>query len=135
MSGALTAMLGMGSGKITRVTGATIDDAAGVQAGIRFNADGTTDKLENATYTQINGSSDWIYPPPPGSIAVEIHCDVISGSVTGDSTGVWLSLSASQAREWKCLGPAGAASITITLRNLAGTQIAQGSYTLTAVAP
>lgn len=125
MSGALTGMLSI-STRI-KVTGSNVTDATGQEAGVRFGSDGVLYILVAGVATPVSG--EWI-TPYIGSVAVEVRCDVLSGTVTsGDDTAEWLSLSASQAREWSHLGT-GVAEVTIQLRNLAQNVITSQGFTL-----
>jgi hypothetical protein len=128
MSGAILMLLAMGGQKRIALTGATVDDPGGVRAGVRFGTDGVVSSKIQSTYAAL---SNWIDPPPPGSIAVEIKATVTSGSgVSGDALDTWLSLSAAQSREWVAEGPTALATIDVTIRNLAQNPLTTATYQL-----
>lgn len=123
------------------LSGETITDTAtdrSCTAGIRFNSDGTVDKLVNATYTQIDSGTDWIIPN--GSASGDY--DVRVTSVTGDAftsspvaNGSWINLGSN--RLWSITDSDSGAStqsttFTAEIRNPSGTTVGSASYTLTA---
>lgn len=88
--------------------------------GIRFNADGTTDRLTgSATYTQINSASDWI-DQFVGAVAGDfyVRCSVINSgdawSTQPAAVGTWVNLAT--AKEWY-LEDASADPFTILANN------------------
>ena len=61
--------------------------------GIRINTDGTTDRLQKTTYTQINATTDYIIPNSGDKTnlrfrATDNNANLDAGS---DSTGSWLT--------------------------------------------
>ncbi len=70
-------------------------------AGIRFNTDGTVDKLVGSTYTQIDASTDWLRPVgfAPGDYEVRLESNSGDAFDVGPAVGTWVALTS--AREWK----------------------------------
>lgn len=62
-------------------------------AGIRVNADGTIDKREGSTYTQIDAATDWAIPNGSVTGNEEFFCTDNNANIDGgsDATGVWAS--------------------------------------------
>ena len=90
------------SGTVT-VSGETISHTSlgTATAGIRFNTDGTVDKLTGSTYTQIDVATDWIIPNGAAPDDYEVRLESNSGDAfdAGAAVGVWVAFSI--AREWK----------------------------------
>lgn len=153
-----------GAGGLTGDTGLTTQTltsdsfGAGAQsctAGVRFNADGTVDRLENSggggdVYTQINSGTDWIIPNDASFRTYWIRATEFSytenetalalfGTKNG-GTGTWLTLGDGQSREWSLdtsSNTAGSGDVSWVIdfdiaTDGTGTNIvASGRYTLT----
>ena len=61
----LAAAGGSQAADVVNVDGHTITHGSGgggATAGVRFNLDGTVDRLQGAVYTQIDVAADWVRP-------------------------------------------------------------------------
>jgi len=69
-------------------------------AGIRVNTDGTIDSLKNATYAQIDSTTDWIVPNSAALSTDEVRVTGVTGTFTSSpgADGTWFDMSV--AREW-----------------------------------
>ena len=85
-------------GNLLTLSGAVLsyDSTSDTTSGIRFNTDGTVDKRENASYTQISAASDWIIPNSAAPSDYEVR---VSGAPPGDAftnstgaDGTWFTL-------------------------------------------
>jgi len=88
-------------------------------AGIRVNTDGTIDSLKNATYAQIDSTTDWIVPNSAALSTDEVRVTGVTGTFTSSpgADGTWFDMSV--AREWTA--PVGTTITTFTLEvNRAG---------------
>ena len=88
------------------------------QAGVRVNSDGTIDKRETASYTQIDAATDWKIPNSvPTGANVRIRCTDNNANLhaSSDATGSWLLLTVD--REWwvEQSGSVGSKALDITL--------------------
>lgn len=95
--------------------------------------DGTMDENTTSGGTaQIDSSTDWIRPTSEASSSHEIYCEVLTGSVTGDSTGTWLAMTAD--RSWSRSSTSGlqTASIRLHIRYNGGSTLNSGDYSLEA---
>ena len=125
------------SGESVSVNGALAD------AGIRFNSDGTVDKVENGTYTQVDSSTDWIIPNGAASSLYDVRITNvvdIGGSPEGfnhasaAAEDVWINLGAN--REWAVenVGTGGSSSVGYTfdveIRYNGGSVLDSASYTV-----
>jgi hypothetical protein len=120
--------------KVT-LSGETIQDGvldpANATAGIRFNTDGTIDKLVGVTYTQIDSATDWIIPNGQASIDFDVRFTAPTGTWTSEAAAVntWIDLGTN--REWYVQQTSpGTNSITCTfeIRDKAGTTVGSGVY-------
>ena len=109
--------------------------------GIRINADGTVDKLENVTYTQLDASTDWIIPNSAANGVYQVRITNVV-DVGGTDAGfndeqaaaedTWISLSSN--RQWSCVavGATGADSVgynfDVQIRYAGGPVLATGNY-------
>lgn len=130
-------MLLAGSSVVT-VSGETISTlslGASASAGVRFNTDGTVDKLVNGSPTQIDAATDWVRPTEhaPGSFEIMAHVD--AGNLdAGDAVDTWLALTTP--RSWSVIDATQGvdpetATITVSIR-FGGTVLASGQYSLSA---
>ena len=70
-----------------------------VKAGIRINTDGTIDKREGASYTQLAANTDWIIPNlKAGKRTIHVNLLGTDTFMHGDTMNSYLELSA--AKEW-----------------------------------
>ena len=136
--------LAAGRGEVVTVSGASIshsDSGASAQAGVKFNSDGTVDKQELVTFTQINPTTDWIIPANDfGGIYYISWTDdsrTVNGGIFSEpfasSGGTnWQPLTSN--RLWTVTNSSNAASqwvITIRISGDAGlTTLASNTYTL-----
>lgn len=96
-----------GIGGVVTVSGEAVNDSdsGGATGGIRFNSDGTIDKLEGASYSQIDSGTDWIIPNIAASGDFDVRCTNVSSGTSDDWTtepaaeDVWINLGSD--REWK----------------------------------
>ena len=89
----LLAMAAAGGGRGTvTLTNATITDSGGAPARalVIINSDGTVDKREGGSVSQINASTDWIIPNGKADSNYEAKWDLISGDAPTGATGGWL---------------------------------------------
>lgn len=68
-------------------------DPANAQAGVRFNSDGTIDKNEGGSYTQIDANTDWIIPNGADKTPYTVRCTDNNANLAAGSaaTGTWLA--------------------------------------------
>ena len=128
------------------VTGATINDDSTSRtctARLTINADGTIDKLENVTTTQLSSDTDWV---TPNEVADGDHDVRITNVVwttgaafTNEAAAedAWIDLSV--ARVWDLIdtnsSPTGNlwVDFDIEIRDPGGSTVASGSYTMKAL--
>lgn len=137
----LLAMAAAGGGRGTvTLTNATITDsgAAPARALVIINSDGTVDKREGGTVTQINASTDWIIPNAKASGDYEAKWDLISGDAPTGATGgwtegVWAALS-SNLQVGYITGAPGTESgvIRVSIRYNGGSVLDTGDFTCSA---
>lgn len=115
----------------------TVSGGGTARAGVRFNSDGTIDKREASSYTQIDSSTDWIIPNSSAPDDYEIRCASITAggwTVAAASTGTWVALSSS--REWRVEETSEDSSQTCTavfeIRKGSGSAIDSATYQATA---
>lgn len=142
MTGAINAMLGGGSNYpgVVTVSGATIlhtvSDPNNAFAIVIVRADGTIDRDEGGSVTQLSASTDWIIPNSEASGDFEVRFTLQSGDTpnTGNSsTGSWLALSSDRSIGYS-QGVVGTSSgvILVEIRYLSGAAIDSGEYDITA---
>lgn len=108
-----------GSVGIVTVSGEVITDSQAdpgpADAAVRFKTDGTVEKYESFSYTQIDAATDWIIP----NLAASKRSYVVkatelgqtgTGSRTGPTLGSWHALTTN--REWKVSRTSGVGSAT-----------------------
>ena len=120
---------------------AATSGSAGLPAGFRVNTDGTIDKREDGTYTQLSASTDWIIPNAAANGVYQVRVTSVTstgGTDSGFNTveaateDTWIALTAN--REWSCesIGTGGADSVgydfDIQIRYGSGPVLATGSY-------
>jgi hypothetical protein len=106
-------------------------------AGIRFNTDGTVDKLVDGAYSQIDSGTDWIIPNVDADSTFDVRCtNITSGSWTSEAAAedTWISLSAN--REWYVftngIPSTQACTCTFEIRKDGGAVLDSATYTCTA---
>lgn len=132
------------------LSGETIQDSeftsGTADASVRVNTDGTIDKIEGITTTQIDSATDWVIPNSTAStvdhwVRATQNSQTGGGTTSGPALGTWWKVSGtgSANREWKIssnFGAAESANWNITLAiatDASGTNIvATGTYDLTA---
>lgn len=132
------------AGDVT-VSGEYISDigaASACTAGVRFNSDGTVDKLVHGTWYQIDASTDWIDPNGDADSTYDVRITNVSwtaGSsfnVSAAAEDIWINLGSN--REWSVIdtnsGPAGIqnVSFTVEIRKDDGPVLDSATYTLVA---
>jgi hypothetical protein len=113
-----------------------IDSGASATAGFRFNTDGTVDRLQGSSYTQISAATDWIIPNQAADSTYDVR---ITNIGVGDpftdlaaAEDVWIDLGTN--REYKLVNSGGdlkSNTCDFEIRNDAGTTVAStagGSY-------
>lgn len=112
-------------------------DSGGATVSIFFRADGTIDKKEGATTTQIDSGTDWIIPNGAGSSSYEVRCT----NLTSTSSDTWTTEAAAEDtwidlgsdREWEFTesAPLGAHDLTcdFEIRRDGGAALASTEYT------
>lgn len=131
---------GAGIGTVT-VSGETITDTrpqpVDAKAGIRVNNDGTIDKRENTTYTQIDGSTDWIIPNQHDGLTYHARLTVVSGSspsAGSDAVNSWIPITDNP--EWALIEGGSSSSTGTWLLEISGdgggTVLDSANYVMTA---
>lgn len=70
-----------------------VDSGLTARAGVRVNSDGTIDKLEGVTYTQIDSSTDWRIPNGSGiGYYVQFTKGVLDPNPTVGTLNSWLQI-------------------------------------------
>jgi len=135
------AIMGSGVGIVT-VSGEDVEATASFPqnaiAIIRFNQNGTVDKVVNGVSEQVDAATDWIIPNSKAPGNYQIRYTNHSGTPLTSAPGnedEWVALSDGDAayRLVQALGGSAAASFTIEIRRGgSGSAIASGSYSLSA---
>jgi len=124
-----------GKAKVT-LSGGAASGTTNDPVGFRFNTDGTIDKRENGSYTQVSTTTDWIIPNTAAATDYEVRVTGLTGDAWDSSPvadGTWTDLSV--AREWNIQDTnstaAGAKSTawTFEIRKGSGATLDTGSYT------
>lgn len=113
----------------------TIGDPGKARSGIRVNADGTLDKRENNTFTQIDAATDIVIPNVFASADFEVKLTDNNANLAGASaaTGSWLAITTAPIWYVEQSG-VGNISLNVTLegRYKSGAVIDSGVFTGTA---
>lgn len=129
-----------GKPETVTVSGETIEHGSGgggAYAGVRFNLDGTIDKREGGTYSQIDTATDWVRPESVYAGTYHLRWTQTSGSVgvSPFAAGVWTAMSGGP-HEWyevEVGGSIDSCSITIDVSDDGGTTtLDSGLFQLTA---
>jgi hypothetical protein len=108
------------SATVTLTNQSISHSAATAIAGIYFNTDGTVDKREGGTYTQISTATDWVVPNGAGGSGYAIQFSGVSFTGSGfiwaysPSPGSWQSLG-TQAYFYLQKTSSGTGSVTFTV--------------------
>jgi len=132
------------AGAVT-VSGETVTDNVAVnrlaRAAIVVRSDGTIDKIENATVTQIDSGTDWIIPNGDASSLYEVKYDLDIGDTLDASTdladGIWGALGADKFFEQRATfypDQDRASTITISIRFNGGSVLDSATFILEAQA-
>lgn len=129
------------AGTVVKLSGENVSVTYESHAGIRVNTDGTVDKREGGTYTQIDGTTDWIIPNGDASSLYEVRVTNVShtGGASGWSSAAaadntWIAISAN--REWNVIadGPYTSdtrqANFDMQIRYNGGAVLTTGAYVL-----
>ena len=120
----------------------THDTDVTATAGIRFNSDGTVDKREGSSYTQVDTSTDWIDPNGAADSTYDVRITSVvwtNGSsffVEAASEDVWIDLGSD--REWSVQDTQSSGlgrktvSFTVEIRKDEGAVIDSATYSLDA---
>lgn len=132
------AAVSVAAGEVT-VSGEAVSDSdsGGATCSIIFRSDGTVDKIEGATTTQIDSGTDWIIPNGDASSDYDVRATSISSGTSdtfaaeGAAEDVWIDLGSD--REWRFTesSPFGAHDISCTfeIRFDGGSVLDSASYT------
>lgn len=105
----------------------------GATAGIRFNGSGTIDERTGASYSQIDGGTDWIRPNEAASSIYEVRCtnkSATAWTTEAAAEDVWVDMSTN--REWQLVESGGGILVIVCdfeIR-LSGTTLASTQYTI-----
>ena len=77
---------GVATVTLTDATISHVTAAPAAVALVTINTDGTVDKTEGVTVTQLNPTTDWIIPNEKASSQYEVKWDVISGTTPNTKT-------------------------------------------------
>lgn len=111
--------------------------AGGAKAGVRFNTDGTVDRRNGGTYTQIDSGTDWVIPNSTYTGTYHIKWEAGTGAcdVTPFAVSTWTAMSTGphEWREEEDGGSSDSCSITISISDDGGsTTLDSAVYSLTA---
>ena len=121
---------------IVTLSGASITHnggGGGATAGIRFNADGTVDKREGGTYTQISSTTDWISPNGLATSDYEVRYTSASKAFDTEAAAedTWIALGSN--REWNLSASGDVDGLTCTFEiRIGGVTQDTGAYSFTA---
>lgn len=108
-------------------------------AGIRFNSDGTVDKNDDGTYSQVDSATDWIIPnaSAPSDYQIRVTATPPGNDFTSEPAvpGTWVTLDSN--REWQVQTSSPSSFLdtgyfTVEIRKGSGPVEASGSYRLRA---
>lgn len=122
------------------LTNASITDSGGApaRATVIVRTDGTLDKREGGTVTQINTSTDWIIPNVAASSSYQAKWDLVSGDAPTEVTAGWTEASwqaiSSDLTVGYATGAPGTESgvVRVSIRLGTGATLDTGDYTLSA---
>jgi hypothetical protein len=135
----LAAFASAGQGVIYTLSGETVSPTGSPDqtAGIRFNSDGTVDKNENGTYSQIDSVTDWAIPNngATGSERVR-YTSHVGDAYTSEAAAENVYVAISGNPQWfltdsTMAGPSNTA--TFQIDDGAGNVLASASYTLSPI--
>lgn len=107
-----------------------------VNAGFRFNPDGTYDRYNVTGSTWTIGAGNWADPTTGGiGSDYEIRCTTVSGTLSSGTAGVWESLSTAKSYVvTQSVNGTKAYDGTIEIRPNSGTAVTSSAMSLTATA-
>ena len=122
---------------VVTLSGETISDSgpSPATALVIFNTDGTVDKKEGLSTTQIDSGTDWIIPNGSADPLYEVSYTLDSGDALtdGGAAGTWVALSANRQYGYITDAPGSlSGTITVSIRFDGGATIDTGVYVLTA---
>lgn len=134
------AFFGEGPGLVT-VSGETVNStgAGTAIAGIVVNADGTIDKIESGSTTQIDAATDWVIPNALASSLYEVRVTSVNHNggpgwlSSPGADGTWFDLSTDRTWSIQAIGASTPLTTDFTLEiRWAGATQDTGSYILNA---
>ena len=132
-------MTAAGLNDIVTVSGEGITDiqAGNARAALVFNTDGTVDKIEASTTTQIDSATDWIIPNSTAPSDYEIRFTSLVGAaldgVTNLTEDVFAILSTQRTMDQnRTTVGTDTSTFTVEIRKGSGSVLSSASYTLTA---
>lgn len=125
-----------------KLSGETVADTktepTNATAGFRINQDGTIDEQSAGSYTQVDGTTDWIIPNDLAPGDYEVRYTNVSGTGAGDETATaaedtWYELSSGAFEVTLTASVVESKSITFDfeIRDGADNTRATGEYTIT----
>ncbi len=136
MMAILAAIAGAGTNGVVTLSGEVISDTGGAprNARLNINADGTVDKVEDTTTTQIDTATDWIFPNAYANGDYDARYTNLSGDaldIEAAAEDIWIALSAD--RQWGySTSSSKSGTMDFEIRDPGGTTVASTQYTLTA---
>lgn len=133
----MAAMACGGRGTVT-ISGETISDTGGApaRATVIFNTDGTVDKRESTTVTQIDSATDWIIPNVYAGSLYEIKYELDSGDALTETNMVvstWADMGTTRTMGYATSDPGTeSGTITVSIRFNGGPVLDTGQYVLSA---
>ena len=129
------------SGGVVTLSGEAIDDEdaseRAYRAALIIRTDGTVDKIENTSTSQIDASSDWIIPNSEASSDYQFSYSLSSGDALHSSTtmsaGAWQALSSDIYFEQRidgCSVTEKTSTISVSVRKGTGSVLESGTYIL-----
>lgn len=130
-------MAGQGGQGIVSLSGETISDtgSAPARALVIINTDGTVDKREGLSVTQIDSATDWIQPNASATSLYEVKWEQVSGLslTTGPTESAWVFLTSSREFGYETDAPGTESGvITVHIRWNGGDELASATYALSA---
>lgn len=127
---------------VVTLSGETVSTVSEEKAGIRVNTDGTIDKIEGGTTTQIDTGTDWIIPNGAAHSLHEVRVTnvVDTGGDPGPWTDqaaaddIWIAITSNRFWSVQAVGPGGAdshgADFDLEIRFNGGAALASFAYSL-----
>lgn len=123
---------------VVTLSGETIVDSDQGSALVRFNTDGTVDKVLTGVSEQIDSGTDWIIPNGAAQSLYEFKWDQVSGDPMNSGNmsveGTWYALSTNRSVGLSVGVPiADSGVITVSVRYNGGAVIDTANYDITAI--